>query len=372
MTDSPTIFPLGENAHVNFPKWYRSALAASTVFGAKHRPHGLLSDNCTDAYWKSIPSNKITAADGTITYEDKPLNTKPDPIAANASGATVAIYNRSDTAFLDITQATVDYKKLLITSVGDYIQDIEDAIHGTMLLTTLQIINKVTDLYGTISADELFVLKTELSRKITSDETYQNIVNRHRHIHSQFVHAEQSLSEFDKVDAFTKALSSDTNISASVAAYYEMNPVTKDRTFAKMDTYLRPRAPTSTTLKQGGYAAHAIQLPPIAAVSHLPLTMADLTATVTSVVATAFAAQNSRIGAGRGGGRGFGRGSRGRGRGADTGRGTLPRPYCYLHGYTAHTGAECRDMNKNLAYYTPAYLAASDPSNPIGGSVRNA
>ena len=224
-------------------------------------------------------------------------------------------------------------------------------IHGMRDFTDRQIVNRMMERYGTLTAVTIAKYKKSLLVSILPSQDFEALAADHRETHGRLARGNQQVSEFDKCLFLQMATASRHDVSEAIASFKVEHPRVDQHVFDDLVDHIVEQSPNFATTTAGAGYAGAMLTP--AAVQQM---INDAVAKAYSAAATGPSAVGKT------------RAHR------KPPLGTGYRHYCYLHGYcNSHSGATCLVMTNAVAgTYSAAQIAASSHTMCAGGSVKQA
>ena len=313
----------------------------------KYEVHGLLYIHANDAEWAAAPGNTVA---GVVA--DRPINNLPAALAPNAAAAMVAQATQQRTRVEEIAEAVEGLRQRTLASIGPTNERLmRHPIDGMRNFTDRQIVARMIERYGTLTAVTIAKYKKFLLIAILATQDFEALAADHREMHERLARGNQPVSEFDKCLFLQMATASRHDVSEAIASFKVEHPRVDQQVFDDLVAHVVEQAPNLATTTAGAGYAGAMLTP--AAVQQI----------ITDAVAKAYSAAAT------------GQSAPGKTRShRKPPLGTGYRHYCYLHGYcNSHSGATCLVMtNAAAGTYSAAQIAASSHTTCVGGSVKQA
>lgn len=352
--------------YANFRVFQRTCVAAYRGSLSRQDPLGGLFVILDDAAWAAQPGN--TAADGAIRA--RPAMSAGDillPIpGALAAGAThVEQHNAKatgDLAIADNADLLALHARLVASLPTATVETLADPLTGMANVSHRVIYAHCLQIYGVVTADQLKVFDRLLLLPMGAGETYETVIARHSRTHAELTAARQSLPEYVQVDHLVNALVHVPYLHDVIKTYWTARPAAAQQSFASLCAHLRLHAPNfQSQVSSLGYGSSlAAQVLAVPSAEDAFFARLQQTLLPNAVAASSRVDSTSRII----------RPVKPRARNLPVSPSTSglsvqpnrigPPAYCWAHGYTGHSGQNCRHMTTSQGY-TTAHRAATSP-----------
>ena len=375
MTDTVPFITLTKENFAEFQRQvydYASSICLDNGF-LTHR-HGLLSFVVTNEIWQNLPGNAVQddAVPPNIILRPRDVLTPPEIPAENANAWRVFEYRTKefDKVAVAVLLLTRRLKDALPASDRN---ELSDPILGMGQLTALQLMTHLRTQYGTLTSEDFKVLHAQLTHKLDSATNFTGFAADQRFIFQQLAAYGQPIPELQKCDFLRNGTCHLFPVQKAIDSYLTAHPHTANQTFNNLVAHITLHSPNfSQSTGDMGYTAAATHINPVptseisSTVATLLLSPTFLTALATAAAAAAISPPPRSPRPSR-----AGRGGRGQLKTPNPSTTDSQRPYCYAHGYNAHSSADCYKMRYSplAKNYTDEARLATSHTSVAGGSI---
>ena len=300
----------------------------------------------TEAQW--IAMHPLINDNGDAIPPTPRLPQRPAELAANASNTQVTIHGSktriADTALL---HSNAFKAAILKISGTDIASETENFDTGHEMVPIWMLYHHVLTHYGIKSPEDIAFFRQEL-KTYDMNKPFSANAAHFRRIFAELADLNMFTSEVDKVAALVEATQHVPSIGTIVIAYMSLHPTLASQSFTSLSTYIVEQLPLATAQIRANNVIikNQIDADEITTLrSELACAQATIAALIIKKPETP--AKNRKLPSPTA---------------QDIAKWTLDRPYCWHHGFKAHTGSICRQLEKE-----PKWKKDAKTPGPIHG-----
>ena len=285
---------------------------------------------------------------GDVVLPTPRLPQRPAELAANASNTMVTIHG-SKTRIADTALVFSQALKAAILKISgpDISSETENFDTGHEHVPIWKLYHHVITNYGTKSPEDIAFFRQEL-RNYDMNKPFSTNAAHYRRIFQELADLNMFNSEVDKVAALVEATQHVPSIGNIVIAYMSLHPTLASQSFTSLSTYIVEQLPLATAQIRANNVIIKNQIDADAITAlRSDLACAQATIAALTIKKPEAPAKNRKLPSPTA---------------QDIAKWTLDRPYCWHHGFKAHTGSICRQLEKE-----PKWKKDAKTPGPIHG-----
>lgn len=360
LTDVTIVTRLDSNPTFYFPQWNREVHAlARSLFIEYEYEQGLyeMGQVSTIAEW-AIAHPQQEDEEGVVIPVPNRFNVQPPPVLVNApTHPQIAAYDMRIKKYGAFRASIRHLKFAILSTIGDSIKN--DLFGDHIELGNMAIYDMIERLFlafGQHTGYDLDLLYKAINKKLVKLSDFYNHTSKLSLAFQDFNSMEQPISEFDKLRYLKETTSIFPEIQRFIFKYEQKYLIVRQRSFQLCVQYLKDvlpeimkRSATATaTAKSEGYVAHVEDTitSSVPSPDYSEIIAAITPALIAAINGTSQVAAPPKL------------------------KPSKNQPYCFKHGYCAHSGADCNyedlTADQRLIKVPAGEVDGKKPSTKVG------
>jgi hypothetical protein len=240
MATVPVLQPtLNDDAHsrIHFTNWKKSLASASQSLCRTIDECGAYSLVSNDQEWQMHPLNKVN---GQI--RPRPSITKPIIYrATEKSTAVINLFNHAQLQWKEWTAASMLLHQAMINSVGPLNLNTIDRLSGhagIISLTCQQLVEHITNIFGTLHPNDVFYLEASIKEELSSFADFRDFVSRNSLNYDILEKIPHTIGNITKIQWLENSLQRFPQFDIPIGTWKSVNTTVSTRTYEDLITYL--------------------------------------------------------------------------------------------------------------------------------------
>ena len=240
MATVPVLQPtLDDDAHsrIHFTNWKKSLASASQSLCRTIDECGAYALVSTDQEWQIHPLN-------TVNGQTRPRPTITKPVlyrSTEKSTAVINLFNHAELQWKEWTAASMLLHQAMINSVGPLNLATIDRLSGhagIISLTCQQLVEHITQIFGTLRPSDVFYLEASIKEELPSFADYRDFVSRNSLNYDILAKIPHDIGNITKIQWLENSLHRYPQFDIPIGTWKSANTTVATRKYEDLITYL--------------------------------------------------------------------------------------------------------------------------------------